>query len=108
MSPTKPIRRVTLFKIPAEEDQQKVLAIYKEMPDKAKRDGQPYILSLAAGPTIEDQRNQGYTIAVISIFASEDDMKYYDNECEAHAALKKVAKPLLQGMMMVYFESIFD
>jgi hypothetical protein len=35
-------------------------------------------------------------------------MVYYDNECEAHAALKSVAKTLHQGVMMVYYESIFD
>ncbi len=35
-------------------------------------------------------------------------MEYYDNECEAHKALKAVAKEVHQGVMMVYFESIFD
>jgi hypothetical protein len=35
-------------------------------------------------------------------------MAYYDDKCEAHAALKGVAKTLHQGAMMVYFESIFD
>jgi hypothetical protein len=32
---TKPIRRITLFKIPSEENQQKLLDIYREMPAKA-------------------------------------------------------------------------
>jgi len=63
---------------------------------------------VTAGPAFEDQRNQGYTVAVVSVFASKDDMKYYDDECEAHAALKQVAKSVHKGAMMVYFESIFD
>jgi hypothetical protein len=32
---SKPIRRITLFKIPNEEDQQKLLAKYKTMPQDA-------------------------------------------------------------------------
>jgi hypothetical protein len=42
------------------------------------------------------------------VFAIKDDMVYYDEECEAHKALKAVAKSVHQGVMMVYFESIFD
>lgn len=70
------------------------------------QDGKPYILSVTAGPTFPDQRNQGYTLAIISVFASVEDMKYYDNECEAHVALKKVASSIHQGLMMVYFQSV--
>lgn len=44
-------------------------------------------------------------MAVVTEFESEADMKYYDNDCEAHAKLKAVAKGMLQGPpMMVYFE----
>jgi hypothetical protein len=63
---------------------------------------------VTAGPAFEDQRNQGYTVAIFSVFASQEDMVYYDNECQAHAALKSVAKAVHQGVMMVYFESIFE
>jgi hypothetical protein len=35
-------------------------------------------------------------------------MLFYDNECAGHADLKKVAMAVHQGVMMVYFESIFD
>lgn len=35
-------------------------------------------------------------------------MVYYDNECAAHASLKQVAKSVHEGVMMVYYESIFD
>lgn len=62
---------------------------------------------MTAGPAFEDQRNQGYTVAIFSVFASKEDMAYYDNECDAHAALKQVAKAIHKGVMMVYFESIF-
>ncbi|EEQ29430.1 hypothetical protein McanMca71_004320 [Microsporum canis] len=100
------ICRVTLFKIPKEEDRKSVLALYRTMQKDALKDGAPYILSVKAGSTFEDQRRQGYNLAVVSEFASEDDMKYYDNDCKAHAALKTVAKPLLEGIMMTYFEPI--
>ncbi len=58
-----------------------------------------------AGKTFADQRAQGYTVAVVSEFASLDDFNYYDTECEAHGRLKVVAKTLHQGNMMLYFES---
>jgi hypothetical protein len=73
-----------------------------------RQDGKPYIVSVKAGPAAADQRAQGYTVAVFSVFKSLEDMKYYDNDCAAHAALKVVAKSVHQGVMMVYFESIFD
>ncbi|EAS29429.3 stress responsive A/B barrel domain-containing protein [Coccidioides immitis RS] len=101
-----PITRVTLFKIPEEEHRQQVLAKYKTMARDALKDGKPYIRSVRAGSTFEDQRRQGYTLAVISEFDSVDDMKYYDNDCQAHASLKAVAKDVHQGVMMVYFESV--
>lgn len=63
---------------------------------------------MEAGAAFADQRSQGYTVAVISVFSSKDDMVYYDNECEAHGRLKEVAKSVHEGVMMVYFESIFD
>jgi len=78
------------------------------MPEEAVKDGKPYIISVAAGPAFADQRSQGYTVAVVSVFASKEDMVYYDNECEAHGRLKIVAKSVHEGAMMVYFESIFD
>ncbi|QGA16426.1 hypothetical protein EYB26_004093 [Talaromyces marneffei] len=101
-----PITRVTLFKIPDQADQEKLLNIYKEMPYKAKKNGKPYILSVTAGPAFEDQRNQGFTVAAISVFESTEDMAYYDNECEAHQSLKVVANTLHKGVMMVYFRSV--
>jgi hypothetical protein len=68
------------------------------------QDGKPYILSLAAGQAIEDQRSQGYTLVAKSEFSSLDDMKYYDNECEAHQTLKAGAKSLgVEGVLTIYY-----
>ncbi|CAK7229829.1 hypothetical protein SBRCBS47491_007379 [Sporothrix bragantina] len=100
----KPVNRVTLFKIPNVEDQQKLASLYRDMPTKAVKDGKPYICSVHAGPTKADTRNQGYTFAAISVFNSVEDMVYYDNECAAHQELKGFAKSVNQGAMMVYFE----
>ncbi|KAB5563508.1 hypothetical protein GE09DRAFT_785686 [Coniochaeta sp. 2T2.1] len=102
---SQPVQRVTLFKIPAEEDQTRLIDIYRTMPVRALKDGKPYILSATVGPTYDDARNQGYTLAALSAFASVEDMKYYDNECAAHGELKKVAKELHRGAMMVYFQN---
>lgn len=63
-------------------------------------------MSVTAGHGIPSQRDQGYTVAVVSVFESEGDMVYYDNECKAHAALKEFAKSVHKGAMMVYFESV--
>ena len=53
----------------------------------------------------EEARAQGYSIAVESMFASRDDVRYYDTQCEAHKALKAVATPRHSGVLTVLFES---
>lgn len=100
------ITRITLFKIPSTEDQGKLLNMYRDMPNNALKAGEPYILSVKAGPAFDDARNQGYTIAVVSEFRSLEDMKYYDDECAAHQALKKVARSVHQGVMMVFYQDV--
>jgi hypothetical protein len=65
-------------------------------------------LNLVDAAILFRPRSIQHTIAVFSVFASKEDMEYYDNDCEAHKALKMVAKEVHQGIMMVYFESIFD
>ncbi|CAK7208159.1 hypothetical protein SCUCBS95973_000007 [Sporothrix curviconia] len=100
-----PINRVTLFKIPNEEDQQRLASFYRDMPAKAVKDGKPYIHSVRAGPTKADTRNQGYTFAAISVFGSVQDMNYYDTECAAHQQLRAFAKTVSQGAMVVFFEN---
>lgn len=69
------------------------------------QDGKPYIKSVRAGTSQQDQRAQGYTVAVTSEFESRDDLLYYDNECAAHAELKAFARTVHQGSMMVFFEN---
>lgn len=86
-----------------QDDQLHLIRIYQDLQRKALKAGKSYILSATVGPTFDDARNQGYTLAALSVFASVEDMKYYDNECTAHAELKSVAKTLHQGAMMVYF-----
>jgi len=39
-------------------------------------------------------------------FQSLDDMRYYDNDCEAHKALKAVAVPVKEDLLTTYFESV--
>lgn len=101
---SKQIRRITLFKIPTEEGQNALLEKYRTMPVDAKKDGKPYILSVSANKAVADQRAQGYTVVVVSMFANKEDMVYYDEGCEAHKALKGVAKQYMEGVMMVYGE----
>jgi hypothetical protein len=125
--------RMTLFKIPRIEDQDKLLEMYRAMPQKAlkvrsqmadplhsfipltdstllfsKQDGSPYIVSVKAGKTFADQRAQGYTIAVMTTFASKEDFEYYDTACEAHKELKAFAASVHQGNLMVYFHSALE
>lgn len=35
-------------------------------------------------------------------------MLFYDTECTGHKGIKQVAMAVHEGVMMVYFESIFD
>ena len=45
----------------------------------------------------------------MSIFKTKEDMVYYDEQCEAHAAVKTVARSVLEGKpLMVYYESIHE
>ena len=68
------------------------------------QDGAPYILSLEAGPTEDDERNQGFTFVAKTVFKNKEDFEYYDKECEAHKEFKAKAKSLdVQGMMMIYY-----
>ncbi|KAK2743834.1 hypothetical protein FQN55_007054 [Onygenales sp. PD_40] len=99
------ITRITLFKIPDPAHQQQLLEKYKTLKQDALKDGTPYILSILAGPTKDDHRRQGYTLAIVSGFACEEDMKYYDEGCAAHAEIKKLARSVHQGVMMVFFEA---
>ncbi|KAI9876151.1 MAG: hypothetical protein M1830_007255 [Pleopsidium flavum] len=108
MSSPNPIHRMTLFKVPSPSDQEAILHQYMTFKNTATKDGKPYILTCDAGKAIDDPRSQGWDIAVKTTFGSEEDMAYYDHECEAHKELKAVAGPRKTDVMTVYFESVFD
>ncbi|KAG9236109.1 hypothetical protein BJ875DRAFT_246556 [Amylocarpus encephaloides] len=99
------ITRITMFKCPDEHIKQ-FLEDYKELSATSTKDGKPYILSLAVGPAKPDARSQGWTLVSKSEFASLGDMKYYDEDCEAHKSLKEKAKAFgLPGApLTVYYE----
>lgn len=58
------------------------------------------------GKSFPDPRNKGFNLSVKTTFASLEDMQYYDQECEAHKALKAVAGPVREDALMTYYESI--
>lgn len=75
--------------------------------DINSQDGKPYILYVCAGEAHDDPRSNGYTVVAKTEFASMEDMKYYDDECPAHAELKKTVTTLnvSEKPMSVYFTS---
>ncbi|PVH95070.1 hypothetical protein DM02DRAFT_168797 [Periconia macrospinosa] len=98
------ILRITLFKIPDAAHVQEAIAKYSTLTNDAKKDGKPYITSAAASPTHDDARNQGYTLVARTTFESKADMDYYDNECEAHGAIKAGLKgKLVDGPPLVVY-----
>ena len=119
------ILRVTMFKIPEKENQLKLAENYKRLSTEAlkvrfqymmirsfrrlnrNKDGKPYILSLQAGPTIEDSRSNGFTFVAKTEFASLEDMKYYDEEDQVHLSLKKTAMKLnIQEIVILYAQPL--
>jgi hypothetical protein len=62
-----------------------------------------YIQMAAANVTEEDPRSQGYTLVGRTTFASKEDMDFYDNECEAHGAIKALIKPKVSGPPLVVY-----
>lgn len=72
-----------------------------------KQDGKPYIAYLCAGLSDPaDPRHKGYTVIAQSKFKTLDDMKFYDEQCTAHQALKALVKGLgpEEPPLTVYFD----
>ena len=69
------------------------------------QDGKPYILSCRASKLYDDPRSKDFNVCAQTSFASLEDMKYYDSQCEAHKALKVTVTPLMQGVMSVYMDA---
>jgi hypothetical protein len=97
------IIRLTLLKIADAETIQQAIVKYSTLTQDAKKDGKPYIQMAAANATREDPRNQGYTMVARTIFESKEAMDYYDNECEAHGAIKALLKPKVGGPPLVVY-----
>ncbi|KAF5009554.1 hypothetical protein FDECE_4247 [Fusarium decemcellulare] len=108
------VHRITMFKLPSKDDQAKLLGQYKKLSASQQKvtpqtsaplDGKPYILSMVVGAADEDARSQGYTFVSKTEFANMDDMKYYDDGCQAHSELKGFVKTLgVEGVMTVFFK----
>ncbi|EGY19843.1 hypothetical protein ACHAP6_006894 [Verticillium nonalfalfae] len=102
------VHRVTMFKLPNKDHQEKLLAAYRTLSAEQKKDGAPYILSLVVGPALADPRSKGYTIVAKTEFASLADMRWYDDECPAHAKLKALVPEFglnpPEDIMSIYFE----
>ncbi|PQE24639.1 Stress responsive A B Barrel domain-containing protein [Rutstroemia sp. NJR-2017a WRK4] len=88
---TTPITRVTMIKI-AEENHATALKGFETFTKNQQRDGKPYILSMEAGPALGNVREQGFTFVAKSVFKNQEDMKFYEDECEAHNEFKKFLK----------------
>lgn len=57
-------------------------------------EGKSYILSIDSGIIEDPARGKGYTVIGITEFNSLEDMRYYDEKCQEHAALKEKAREL--------------
>ncbi|KAJ5949241.1 hypothetical protein N7454_000825 [Penicillium verhagenii] len=101
-----PIERITLFKIPNDADADRLLEQYKILAKTATKNGKPYIVAAAVGKSIADPRNRGFNISVKTTFASMEDMKYYDSECEAHKGLKALVAPIKEDVMTTFYENV--
>lgn len=122
-----PIRRITLFKIPSETDILAVLKAYDVLmatnlkviliplpPAPAgpllsqliPQDSVPYIVSCTASRVYNtsEPRSEGYTVAVQSVFASREDVEFYDKECPAHKELKKITTTVNRGLCTLLME----
>ncbi|KAH8907440.1 hypothetical protein BR93DRAFT_926487 [Coniochaeta sp. PMI_546] len=86
------VLRTTMFRIADPAHQQKLIQAYNKLAAEQKKDGKPYILYMAAGIAVDPARSKGYTVVSRSEFASMEDMRWYDESCPAHAALKETAR----------------
>ncbi|KAF2493368.1 hypothetical protein BU16DRAFT_541068 [Lophium mytilinum] len=67
------------------------------------QDGKKYIFAASTSKLHEDPRSQGYTVAARIIFHSMADMKYYETECAAHAAIKEAGKGKATDVPLVVY-----
>ncbi|WP_108252778.1 Dabb family protein [Planctomonas deserti] len=85
--------------------------------DSRRQDGEPYILSIDAGPQASGEEAVGadYDLAFVVVFASSGDRNYYVGEPVvsdpryfdgAHAAFKEYVGPLLDGGDVLVFDIV--
>ncbi|KAK5682801.1 hypothetical protein LTR17_027379 [Elasticomyces elasticus] len=96
-----PIQRMTCFKVKNEDDIQGLIEQYQSVSETNQKDGKPYILETSSRKAIDDPRNSGYNLIGITKFASMEDVKFYDETCEAHQKLKAFAKDKVAGPPLV-------
>ncbi|KAM0693562.1 hypothetical protein Q7P36_006818 [Cladosporium allicinum] len=96
-----PVQRITMFKVANEADIPQFLEKYQTLAQDQQKDGKPYILSVEANRPVNDPRTQGFNVLAQTAFSSQEDVKYYDEKCEAHASLKAFAKDKVAGPPMV-------
>ncbi|KIW94240.1 uncharacterized protein Z519_05556 [Cladophialophora bantiana CBS 173.52] len=104
---SKCVKRITLFKVPKEEDIDAILAEYQVMRTSAQKDGKPYILSNEATRVLNssEERSQGYTLVAVTTFKSREDVEYYDKGCAAHKKLREFITPRRTGFATIHYES---
>ncbi|OCL10765.1 hypothetical protein AOQ84DRAFT_208966 [Glonium stellatum] len=102
---SKKIFRITLFKIASDADIEAVLPKYAALKETATKDGNQYIIMAKASRTYNDPRNKGFNFGARTVFASLEDMKYYDETCDAHKEIKATLKGKVEDIMTVYMDS---
>ncbi|KIW60976.1 hypothetical protein PV05_01149 [Exophiala xenobiotica] len=104
---SKYVKRVTLFKVPKEEDIDAIIAEYGTMRTSAQKDGAPYIVSNEATrvTNASEERAQGYTLIAVTTFKSREDFDYYDKQCAAHKKLREFIAPRRTGFATLQYES---
>ncbi|KAL6249550.1 hypothetical protein RBB50_003403 [Rhinocladiella similis] len=101
------VKRVSLFKVPKEEDVDAIIAEYAVLRATAQKDGAPYIISNEATrvTNASEERAQGYTLIAVTTFKSREDFEYYDKQCEAHAKIRSFIATRRTGVATIQYES---
>ncbi|KAK5114393.1 hypothetical protein LTR85_010215 [Meristemomyces frigidus] len=100
------IQRTTCFKMKNEDDIPRMIEQYKLVEKTNQKDGKPYILEVKPSQILSDPRTQGFNFMASTLFASMDDFKYYDEECEAHKKLKAFAQGKVDGPPLLLFAEV--
>ncbi|KAL2401036.1 hypothetical protein ABEF95_016761 [Exophiala dermatitidis] len=101
------VKRITLFKVPKEEDIDAIIGQYEIMRTTAEKEGQKYIVSNEANRVLNtsEERSQGYTIVAVTTFKSKEDVEYYDKQCAAHKKLREFIAPRRTGFATLHYGS---